>query len=101
MAVTFILDSGVERNAHTPDTFQIPSEEKRTGLKRDDLAKLIFRIQIDDEEHVERMWVRVTEILPEYYVGLLDNDPICTNEIRSGMTVVFHSDHVIQIDHIR
>jgi hypothetical protein len=35
--------------------------------------------------------------MSEYYVGTLDNDPYCTDEIRSGMRVEFHSDHVIQI----
>lgn len=63
-----------------------------------DLVKLVFRIEFDDEAHVERMWVQVREVRPEFYVGILDNDPYCTDEIRSGMRVEFHADHVIQID---
>ena len=43
---------------------------------------------------------RFTEVRPESYVGVLDNDPYCTDEIRSGMRVEFHADHVIQIDRI-
>lgn len=63
-----------------------------------DLVKLIFRIEFEDETRVERMWVIVTEVRPEFYAGVLDNDPFCTDEIRSGMRVEFHADHVIQID---
>jgi uncharacterized protein YegJ (DUF2314 family) len=98
--VSYTLDSGVERHANAPDTFQIPAQSERESLKAGDLAKLIFRIEIGDEVHVERMWVQVSEVWPEFFVGLLDNDPFCTEEIRSGMRVEFHADHVIQIDHV-
>jgi uncharacterized protein YegJ (DUF2314 family) len=100
MTATYTLDSGVERHRESPETFEIPSQAKREGLRPGDLAKLIFRIEIGDEVHVERMWVQVIEARPEFYVGTLDNDPYCTDEIRSGMRVEFHADHVIQIDHV-
>jgi uncharacterized protein YegJ (DUF2314 family) len=97
MPVTYTLDSGAETHREFPDTFQMPPQEERESLRPGDLVKLIFRIEFDDEAHVERMWVRVAEVRPEFYVGVLDNDPYCTDEIRSGMTVEFHADHVIQI----
>ncbi|HEX4343031.1 MAG TPA: DUF2314 domain-containing protein [Verrucomicrobiae bacterium] len=96
--VSYTLDSGVARREESPATFWIPPQEQRADLRPGDLVKLIFRITVDDEMHVERMWVRVTEIKPEYYIGALDNDPYCTNELQSGMRVEFHSDHVIEID---
>lgn len=98
MAATFKLDSGLRRHIEFPDTFEVPSQEMRENLLPGDLAKLIFRIRVGNAVHIERMWVEVVEIKPEYYVGVLDNDPFCTDEIRSGMRVDFHADHVIQIE---
>lgn len=97
MPVTYTLDSGVELHREAPETFYIPPSELRENLKPGDLVKLVFRIEFADEAHVERMWVCVTEVRTEFYVGILDNDPYCTDEIRSGMRVEFHADHVIQI----
>ena len=98
MPVTYTLDNGAETHREFPDTFEIPPQEDRERLRPGDLVKLIFRIEFGDEAHVERMWVQVTEVRPESYVGVLDTDPYCTDEICSGMRVEFHADHVIQID---
>jgi len=98
MPATYTLDNGAETHREFPTTFEIPPQKDRDSLRPGDLVKLIFRIEFDDEIHVERMWVRVTEVRPEFYLGILDNDPYCTEEIRSGMRVEFHADHVIQID---
>ncbi len=98
MPVTYTLDSGAATHGEFPDTFHIPPQAERENLRAGDLAKLIFRIEFDEEAHVERMWVRVAEVRPEFYVGVLDNDPYCTEEIRSGMRVEFQADNVIQID---
>ncbi len=98
MPVTYTLDDGAETHREFPDTFQIPAQADRESLRPDDFVKLIFRIEFDDKAHVERMWVRVTEVRPEFYVGVLDNDPYCTDEIRSGMRVEFHADHIIQLE---
>lgn len=97
MSVTYKLDNGVELHRQYPETFEIPPVEQRESLRVGDIVKLIFRIEFDDEAHVERMWVQVKEVRTEFYIGALDNDPYCTDEIRSGMRVEFHADHVIQI----
>jgi hypothetical protein len=68
--ITFELDSGVKLHEESPDTFYLPAE---------------------------RMWVIVQQIKPEYYVGTLDNQPYCTEEIGVGFKVEFHADHVIQV----
>lgn len=98
MPVTYTLDNGAEIHREFPGTFQILPQTDRESLRPGDLVKLIFRIEIDDEAHVERMWVLVRDVTPELYVGVLDNDPYCTEEIRSGMRVEFCADHVIQIE---
>ena len=67
------------------------------------IVKLMFRIGLEDQsgerrEEVERMWVIVQRRVGlKKYLGVLDNDPYCTNGISSGMPVVFEPRHVIQI----
>lgn len=44
------------------------------------------------------MWVVVqTPLQNGTYIGTLDNDPYCTDDIKAGMTVVFEPRHVIQV----
>ena len=97
MPATYTLDDGAETHREFPDTFEIPSQAERERLCPGDIAKLMFRISVGDEVHVERMWVQVVEARPDVYIGSLDNDPYCTKDIKSGDAVQFHSDHVIQI----
>ena len=75
MAVTYTLDNGAETHREFPDTFAIPPQHDRESLRPGDLVKLIFRIEFDDEANVERMWVRVAEVRPESYVGVLRWSP--------------------------
>jgi Uncharacterized protein conserved in bacteria (DUF2314) len=95
--VSYVLDSGEQCHGDAPSTFELPPRERRESLIKGDLVKLMFRIKVDDKEYVERMWVGVTEVKSEAYVGVLDNDPYCTSEIRSGLRVEFNADHVIQV----
>ena len=93
----YTLDSGVDAQAESPETFRIPSANDRASLGRGDFAKLIFRFSDSNREFVERMWVRVETVGPDGYVGILDNNPCGTGEIRAGGRVKFNSNHVIQI----
>jgi len=94
---TFILDSGVEIHEVYPETFYLPPAEERETLQPGDLAKLIFRITGGKRTAVERMWVIVEKVRKGNYVGVLDNDPYCTESIRHGLVVAFQPKHVIQI----
>lgn len=98
MSVSYTLDNAVETHREFPATFEIPPQRERESLRVGDLVKLIFRIESADEAHVELMWVLVSEVRPATYVGVLENDPYCTQEIRSGMRVEFHADYVIQLN---
>ena len=101
------LESGEERSAAYPDTFEIPPLEHRTQLRRGLAAKLMFVIETKDETGtvdvgVERMWVYVTENLGDGYLGVLDNDPAsyeASDDIYLvlGAEVPFGPEHVIQI----
>ncbi len=98
MAATYTLDSAVESNRRAPATFQIDPQSERESLRPGDLVKLMFRISDHDDEWVERMWVIVEDVRPEYYVGVLDNYSLFSEDIISGLKVQFHSDHVTDID---
>ena len=87
-----------------PDTFLIPDLKDRESLQPSDLAKLIFRISIDNAEEpvaVERMWVVVRERVGNEYLGILDNDPTAideNDELWSGIELPFSARHIIKID---
>ena len=98
MPAIYTLDNALETHREFPDTFHLPPQSERESLRLGDLVKLVFRIQDGECMHVERMWVIVEEVRPEFYIGVLDNDPYCTADIHSGQKVQFHSDHVIEID---
>jgi uncharacterized protein YegJ (DUF2314 family) len=93
----YTLDDGEEVNRECPDTFWIPPRDERENLLPGELVKLIFRITLGDEQHVERMWVIVKERKANGYIGVLDNDPYCTTELRSGEQIEFRPEHVIQV----
>jgi uncharacterized protein YegJ (DUF2314 family) len=97
------LEDGEERHRVNPHSFWIPNREDRERLRQGDLAKLIFRISLNDEAEpvaTERMWVIVREHSSEGYIGVLDNEPrsISENEwFWRGTEVPFKAQHVIDI----
>lgn len=95
--MNYTLENGEELHQEFPDTFWIPSRIERENLLPGELVKLIFRISHGEEEDVERIWVIVKERKIDGYVGVLDNDPFCTSELRAGETVMFLPEHIIQI----
>ena len=98
------LDDGEVYHAEAPKTFWIPERHRRESLGAGDLAKLIFRISVDnadDNVSVERMWVLVLERTPDGYLGVLDNEPdaIAENEeLWLGTELPFSAKHVININ---
>ena len=95
--VSYVLEDGEERNRQYPDTFEIPSKEERQNLKAGQIVKLMFRITADGETQTERMWVVVKGKEKGGYLGILDNDPECTQKMKSGVEVRFEPRHVISI----
>jgi hypothetical protein len=98
------LEDGEAYHADAPDTFWIPERHRRESLEAGDLAKLVFRISVDNAEEnvsVERMWVLVRERTAEGYLGVLDNEPdaIAENdEFWLGTELPFSAKHVINIE---
>ncbi|KQZ72657.1 hypothetical protein ASE06_09180 [Sphingopyxis sp. Root214] len=98
------LENGEAYHAEAPDTFWLPERSRRETLQPGDIAKLIFRISVENEEEsvaVERMWVLVREVVPGGYLGVLDNelDAIAENdEFWLGTELPFTAKHVINIE---
>lgn len=98
------LEDGEAYHAEAPDTFWQPERSRRETLQPGDIAKLIFRISVENEEEnvaVERMWVLVREVVPGGYLGVLDNEPdaIAENdEFWLGTELPFAAKHVINIE---
>jgi hypothetical protein len=100
------LVSAEERHTAHPATFQIPSKAEREALGPGTAAKLLFHIETTAtgqviDRGVDRMWVIVTAVTPEGYVGVLDNDPGESEglNLREGDLVLFGPEHVAAIDH--
>lgn len=98
------LDDGEAYHAEAPETFWLPERQRRESLQPGDLAKLIFRISVDNADEnvaVERMWVLVRERTSSGYLGILDNEPdaIAENdEFWLGTELPFSAKHVINIE---
>ncbi len=98
------LEDGEAYHAAAPETFLLPERQRRESLQPGDLAKLIFRISVDNGEEdvaVERMWVLVRERTSGGYLGILDNEPnaIAENgEFWLGTELPFCANHVINIE---
>ena len=96
------LEDGEEKKRNNPSTFFIPSLESRQNLKPEDKAKMYFRIrtvndQDEEEDNVEGLWIIVTNKVDDFYKGIIDNGPECTDEMKVGMEVVFEARHVVQV----
>jgi Uncharacterized protein conserved in bacteria (DUF2314) len=100
---SWALDDGEAVHGEAPHTFLIPPLDKRTFLVQGDVVRLIFRIVLrnmktgEEQVEVERMWVMVQRREGSGYSGILDNDPYCTGDLKSGDTVRFEPRHVIQV----
>jgi hypothetical protein len=99
------LEDGEAYHAAAPETFWLPERQRRESLQPGDVAKLIFRISVDNPDQefvaVERMWVLVRERIVGGYLGILDNEPnaIAENdEFWLGTELPFSAKHVINID---
>ena len=111
-AMSFKLDnngweliSAEDRNAAYPDTFQIPSREKRESLAPGDGAKLLFDIETREggrvvDRGVDRMWVIVKARTERGYIGVLDSDPGTAKNLllRQGDSITFGPEHIAETD---
>jgi len=101
------LRSGTATHEKYPDTFWIPPQKEREGLKIGQAAKLMFDVEAFDESGKQcisgdRMWVIVSERIDDTFIGILDNQPTCLDfetdsYLRFGAEIPFKAEHVIDI----
>jgi len=96
------IDDGEKAHRASPENYYIPPQDQRENLRTGSLVKIRFYIRAPDEsgqviDHGERMWVHVKQVVGGWYLGELDNDPYCTDTIKSGLEVWFQPKHVIDI----
>jgi hypothetical protein len=95
------LESAVERHLADPDRFNIPSAEERSSLRVGSRVKLLFLLVVQGDGNApiqcERMWVTVTEVSADAYVGSLDSLPATSAVLQPGDIVAFIPDHVAAI----
>lgn len=101
----WILESAVEQNQRWPTSFHIPPQEARENLQIGALVKLLFCFAVHDDENpspdydleYERMWVKVTEIKPNGYIGELENSPVMSDVLTYGDLIHFQPHHIASI----
>lgn len=101
------LEDAEELHRQHPGTFEIPPLNWRQSLKHGDAAKLIFLIELEQEDgkiivQGERIFVIVSERVGDAYVGILDGQPVSLERsdsiyLRFGAEVPFRPEHVIDI----
>jgi hypothetical protein len=92
----------VARHAEAPDSFWIPSAEERQSLRVGNGAKLLFALADEAGDRlaaqVERMWVVVTEVTDDGYVGILASSPRSSHAaVHRGSRVTFAAEHICDI----
>ena len=102
------LRSGELAHLKNPESFRIPSLAERQNVRRGQAVRLIFDIEGENEDRSietvgERMWVIVSEEIGAEYVGILDNQPACSNlednvYLRFGVEVPFRAEHIIDVE---
>jgi hypothetical protein len=99
------LVSAEVRNAAHPETFPIPTRDRRMSLVPGDAVKLLFDIETREvgrtiDRGVDRMWVIVKAVRDGRYVGVLDNDPGEAKGLllHLGDEIVFGAEHVAAIE---
>ncbi len=89
------LDSGVTLNRANPDTFWVPSDPEKDGIRPGDKVRLIFRMR---DDWGERMWVRVTAVKRNgRFEGALINNPLGIPRLYAGDRIKFSRDAVIDV----
>jgi len=97
--ITYTLDNAEDIARDSPASFYIPPRAEREKVEVKKLVKLIFRMETETEAFVERMWVIVKEKTETGgFIGVLDNDPYCTEEIKAGIEISFGPENIIAID---
>ncbi|WP_198588669.1 immunity protein Imm33 domain-containing protein [Alloalcanivorax mobilis] len=83
-----------------PYTFYKPSPVAITALRPGNLAKLIFEFESDDPQApgAERMWVLITGVNEQGFIGTLNNQPLYIDHLQPHDPVSFQARHIMGVD---
>lgn len=98
------LGNGVENNQRWPDTFWIPSDEEKAEVDVGTRVKVAFQMRQgygEQDGWGERMWVDVTEVKGDRFIGELFSQPVGIPKLESGHRIGFTADHIIDISEHR
>ena len=88
-----------KRNREHPDTFYIPSKEEITALTVGSFIKLGFEVDDNDADaSSERMWVEITSIDSDKFVGKLSNDPATIRGLKYNDTIHFSDINILNVE---
>jgi Uncharacterized protein conserved in bacteria (DUF2314) len=87
------LRSGVEAHKNHPETFWIPSEQVKDKVEPGFVVKLAFDLRGGGE----RMWVSVTAVKGDRFVGNLRSMPAFIPRLYAGDEIKFKRDHIIDV----
>lgn len=98
----YTLIDGAARAAAHPASFEALPQDARVKLVVGAFAKCIFEPVGTENEppfNAERMWIKITEVRGDTFVGTLSNDPLLFNEdvLKAGDEIEFEFHHVISL----
>lgn len=87
------LMDGVAMHAAYPDTFEIPSDERKMQVQPGWFCKIGVKLP---DGNTERIWTEVTDAEDGLFLGKLANDPVLF-EMEYGDPVNFAADNILSI----
>lgn len=98
--MSYTIDDAQHRAATNAEFERLLPEEIDAQLRPGVLVKLLFQYDDGEQQHGERMWVRVTSREADRWVGELANDPVTIppEVLDWGDTVRFEPRHVADIE---
>jgi hypothetical protein len=94
--IDYTLENITLRHQEDPRHFLKPTDEELASIKIGDPVRLIFLLSEPTEEgcRAERMWLTVTEIHENGFLGKLTNQPTFITTLKTDDTVAFTKDHI-------
>jgi hypothetical protein len=93
--MAWMLDNVHELNKQYPYTFYLPSQDVLNLLQVNDMVKLIFLTDEENEEwNGERMWVEIIEMNDRSLKGLLRNEPVYISELSYDQEIEFTYENI-------
>jgi hypothetical protein len=89
------LEDARELAEAAPYTFYVPSPEVIARLRPGDMVKLIFRYDEDGDVSGEALWLRLSEVDGDEFIGLLDSAPASTPDLQVGDEIEFNIYHIV------